>query len=98
MRKKYLEWNKTPAWEHDCENCKFLETVTINQGEKYAGLYDIYICGKSSIIARASDEPSDNYSWDLESLNRLPNQHPLRTSHKLCNKFLDKLGRDKSYV
>lgn len=74
-------------YAHDCDNCEFLETVDLTHQKRYKGKYDIYICRSErypdDIIARASDEPSDNYSWDIETLDRLPEDHPLRQSKRL---------------
>jgi hypothetical protein len=92
--------NSKPVYEHDCISCEYLETVALT-GKYSRGKdehkYDIYICRGTgryspSIIARASDEPSDNYSWDLESMKRLPDYHPFNCSPALDQLYIEEIS------
>lgn len=58
-----------PQFDHDCEHCNFAGRFTDFTGTQPT--VDGYVChatGKTVVIARYSDEPWDNGSWDMESM------------------------------
>jgi hypothetical protein len=61
-----LVGNENKAFEHDCDECVFLGH---KQGERPC---DLYLCkaGETCLIARYSDEPSDNTSRSVEMMER----------------------------
>lgn len=67
-RRRTQEDNKPkPHWEHDCNTCKYLGTITSAKGT----MLDLYIHFDKegdtfSTIQRYGNDPSDNASWSGE--------------------------------
>jgi hypothetical protein len=74
-----LEAEVTPTFQHDCDACRFLGTVT-GPNPYHAGLpyvWDLYFCERSdggSVIARHSDEGCEYLSTPVKLLS--PSSHP----------------------
>lgn len=63
--------NNNPKFQHDCDACRFL-------GRSQDETADLYSCTQDrevELIARYSDEPSDNRSWSLDLLTARTNPH-----------------------
>jgi hypothetical protein len=65
-------------YQHDCDSCHYLGTffgIDAHNPMKGDSLQDLYVCNEKgsnpTIIARASDEPSDYASGLLSAVNML---------------------------
>ncbi len=64
-------------YQHDCPKCKFLGISS----DKRADLYACKVSYGVELIARYSDEPSDNASWEASMKSRNP--HIIEAKHLL---------------
>ena len=84
MKAIILVGQENKKFEHDCECCKLLGHRT---GERPS---DLYICteGEPCLIARYSDEPSDNVARSVEMMEHLSLQNDtddLGKAYQLAN-------------
>lgn len=55
-----------PKFKHNCDDCLFLGHMELTFEGTKSKAADLYSHNHVSIIARYSDEPSDNSSWSLD--------------------------------
>lgn len=56
--------NQQPLFRHDCDGCRYLGSVQTDERGQGLVAADVYVCPGASptVVARFSDEPSDNIS------------------------------------
>lgn len=73
-----------PFYNHDCDQCHFLGTYSIQKNSLFEGNYDLYWCpqhGIPTVVVRWSDEGPD-YSSGMPTDSIFFDRYPIFPAHE----------------